>query len=242
MTTNPDRMEMSFLFFMQQAEVITNKEIAFSTREIILRPDTSFCYTPGQYITLLIPKKDGTQEGRSYSIASHIKDSTITLLIRMVEGGLGSTYVHHLQKGDRVSFVGPSGKFGLSTSPRDALFVATGTGIAPFVPMIDTVLLGQQNTVTLLFGVHNEEYSFFEYITQPWKEHSSRFDGIEILSHPRAQWKGETGYVTDYIVKHSSLLIDKDLYVCGNRDMVQEVITLAQQQGVSHNHIFYEKY
>jgi NAD(P)H-flavin reductase len=228
---------------MKQAKVRTNQEIAFQTREVILSSDSPLIYTPGQYITLLVPKEDGTKNGRSYSIASRTNDSTITLLVRIVDGGLGSTYVKNLQEGDLLFFVGPSGKFGLSKTPRNALFIATGTGAAPFIPMIDTLLrTGNDATVTLLLGFRHEEDSFFEYMTHGWKENYPQFQGIEILSRPGSQWQGETGHVTDYIVKHSSLLTDKDLYVCGNRDMVQEVIALANQQGVPDNQIFYEKY
>lgn len=205
-------------------------------------PDSSFVYTPGQYITLLIPKKDGSKEGRSYSVASQQDDANITLLVRMVDGGLGSTYVRNLQRGDTVSFVGPSGKFGLSPLSQDALFIATGTGAAPFVPMIDAVLKTGENTATLLLGFRQESDSFFKHMTQLWQKEYPLFTGIEILSRPSDQWHGETGRVTDYLAKHSEIMQDKQLYICGNGDMVKEVITFAQQQGVHHDKIFHEKY
>jgi NAD(P)H-flavin reductase len=227
---------------MTQAKVFSNKEIASQTREIVLVSESPLFYKPGQYITLLIPKEDGSKDGRSYSVASQKDANTISLLVRIIDGGLGSTYIKDLHEGDVVSFVGPSGKFLLSPISQDSLFVATGTGAAPFMPMIDALLKTGNNAVTLLLGFRYEEDSFFKYMTQQWENIYSHFQGIEILSQPSERWQGEKGHVTDYLKRHPAIVLNKQLYICGNGEMVKEVITLAQQQGLLNENIFYEKY
>src|SRR5918993_472919 len=49
---------------------------------------------------------------------------------------------------------GPKGKFLLQDDGRTALFVASGTGLAPFISMIETLRdRGQQRDIILLHGV-----------------------------------------------------------------------------------------
>ena len=51
--------------------------------------------------------------------------------------GPGSVWLMNLKPGDPVEFVGPLGKFVIDReSPRDRVFIATGTGIAPIRSMI----------------------------------------------------------------------------------------------------------
>src|SRR5437879_6350201 len=70
---------------------------------------------------------------RPYSIASPPgQERRVLLVLNLVQGGPGSTYLFSLRVGDETQFKGPTGAFYLRDDPaRDLLFVATGTGITP---------------------------------------------------------------------------------------------------------------
>ena len=99
------------------------------TFELTLDRPEGFDFVPGQGICL----GEGPGE-REYSLASGREEARLTLCIRRVENGPLSSWLATVPPGDRIFFSGPHGFFTWQDSPRPAIFVATGTGIAPFPP------------------------------------------------------------------------------------------------------------
>jgi ferredoxin/flavodoxin---NADP+ reductase len=104
-----------------------------------------FKFKPGQYATLWLTHK-GKTVPRPYSIASSPSESrTLEFYINLVtEGRLTHSLwdpdvLKGLQTGDpetAAAITGPKGKFVLDPDDkRDLVFVASGTGLAPFVSM-----------------------------------------------------------------------------------------------------------
>ena len=94
----------------------------------LFQPKT-IAFTPGQFINVDI----GNGLHRQYSIASSShKRGEIDLLIDIAPGGPGSKYFSEIEEGDTVSFIAPLGRFGLRSSTGTMVFIAAGTGIAPF--------------------------------------------------------------------------------------------------------------
>jgi len=224
------------------ARVQSIEIVAAETVEVILRPAVPLVWRPGQFITIQIPTEDGRPLGRSYSVASHYSATDIVLLIKLVDGGVGSQYVAGLAVGDEISYTGPWGRFVAQEASHEvaALFVGTGTGVAPFVPMIDAILRqGRQTTV--LAGFRHEEDVLLSAFHVDWEE-SSLFKKIIVVSRPEDGWSGEQGRVTDYLRAHPGLLRNAQIYICGNGSMVQEVREIAAEHGVPAEQIFFEKY
>lgn len=105
-------------------------------------------FTPGQFARIQV----APLEWRDYSIVS-CTDRQIEFLISTHTGGEGSRFVRQIQPGDRTRIELPLGQFLLHAEGGHPVFVATGTGIAPFLPMFSQ--LDTQNRLaeaTLLFG------------------------------------------------------------------------------------------
>ena len=78
---------------------------------------------------------------REYSMYSSANSKYLDFLIRSVEGGLISSELQKLKPGDLVEVDGAYGEFCLKdplNKSQDYLFIATGTGIAPFHSFIKT--------------------------------------------------------------------------------------------------------
>src|SRR5213596_4033482 len=102
-----------------------------------------FDFEPGQFISLFA-EKEGKRISRPYSIASWPENKDyLELCIKIVEGGFMSNYLHHVAPGTKLQAIAPLGTFVLLEPPdypiRDTVFVATGTGVAPFVGMISHI-------------------------------------------------------------------------------------------------------
>lgn len=91
-----------------------------------------FTFTPGQFISCVAEDARGKQQTRAYSLASAPCGNQFDLCINRVEGGFFSNRLCDMQIGDTVEFHGPHGLFTLQDPLTDSLWLAIGTGIAPF--------------------------------------------------------------------------------------------------------------
>jgi ferredoxin-NADP reductase len=84
---------------------------------------------------------DGEEMTRAYSIASPPSENGhVAFCLNRVNEGFMSNHLCSLNPGDAITFQGPFGNFILHPPMRDTLFIATGTGIAPFRSMLHWLL------------------------------------------------------------------------------------------------------
>ena len=120
---------------------------------LALPDDDWFDFVPGQFVQVRVP---GTGHWRSYSMASGPGDMpTLELLIRVLDHGVMSDYLRdEAEAGDLVELEGPYGSFQLQKSKAPHIFVAGGTGLAPFLSMLDRIRTysGTKPELVLIFG------------------------------------------------------------------------------------------
>ena len=134
------------------SELIERRWLSNKSFEITLTKPKSFEYLPGQWIRLI----HGPVE-RDYSLVSAPTDPNLALCIRNIEGGILSPGLSNAPVGSRFNFSGPHGYFTFRPSIRPAVFVATGTGLAPFVSMARSGVTG----FILLHGVNSAENHYY---------------------------------------------------------------------------------
>jgi CDP-4-dehydro-6-deoxyglucose reductase len=140
--------------------VIKIEDASESTRRFWIQiPELdSFNFKPGQFVTLDLPiHEKPNKRWRSYSIASAPDGSNIIeLVIVLLEGGLGTTYLfNEIKVGSNITLRGPVGVFTLpETLDKDLYLICTGTGIAPFRSMVQWIhqqKMAHKN-IHLIFG------------------------------------------------------------------------------------------
>ncbi|MBL7153658.1 MAG: 2Fe-2S iron-sulfur cluster binding domain-containing protein, partial [Phycisphaerae bacterium] len=108
--------------------------LTYDIKEITLRLEdpAEISQRPGQYVQVQAPSPGGP-EFRAYSISSPAHEQNIVrLVVRLVPGGIGSTYLHNVKPGDTVNFTGPYGEFWLNEDPSvEIVCVGGGCGMAP---------------------------------------------------------------------------------------------------------------
>jgi ferredoxin-NADP reductase len=105
-------------------------------------------FAPGQFAMLRV----APWEWRNYSIAS-VEGKRLSLLVSTRTGGDGSLFAANVQPSSETEVELPFGSFQLQRNSHRRVFLATGTGIAPFLPMFEELeTLGQLHTSELLFG------------------------------------------------------------------------------------------
>jgi ferredoxin-NADP reductase len=100
-----------------------------------------FGFVAGQWVSLKANKADGEEITRAYSIASPPDESNhFALCLNRVQDGFMSNFLCDLKPGAELEAQGPFGDFILRPPMRDTIFIATGTGIAPFRSMLHWLL------------------------------------------------------------------------------------------------------
>ena len=107
-------------------------------------------FTPGECVALF---SEDREVSRPYSIASGIHEPVLRFLIRSVPDGTISGYLANRRPGDCVRLSRPFGWFhpGQNGQGVPVAFVATGTGIAPFLSYLRSDPV--QTPAQCLYGV-----------------------------------------------------------------------------------------
>ncbi len=201
-------------------------------------------FIPGQWVLARI-ENDGSDVRRAYSIASppHEKDN-FELCIKRIEGGEMSPVLAEMNEGDVFDCAGPYGKFVLiNPLETDIQFVATGTGIAPFRSMIDTIFhYGTDVNISLFFGVRKEEQVIYDDHFYALAEMHDNFEFIPTLSRPSPAWKGERGYVQLLVKERVDGYRGEEIYLCGIPEMVDEVKGMFLAMGAPKERVHTEKW
>lgn len=200
----------------------------------------AWSYRPGQFLSLRMG--DGGNVRRSYSLSSHPSDGPeFSLLVKLLERGVGSDYFRALRPGDELHFTGPMGFFVPDLwHDGDVVFAVTGAGIAP-VPAMVREMLGraEPGKIRLFWGMRRRAELYWLDRLDALKQASSRFDYEIVLSQEETRER-----ITPRVLATASRLDRPVYYLVGNGDMVRDVKTGLEALGVDRkkqirNEVFY---
>jgi CDP-4-dehydro-6-deoxyglucose reductase, E3 len=227
------------------AEVTRIKDLTHDVRELDLQliEPHEIQFKAGQFVSFEVPSSGRLPFlTRPYSIASppHLSDR-ITLVLNLVAGGPGSTYLFGLREGDKTQFKGPAGSFYLREDGRDLLLVATGTGIAPLRSMVLAELARDSaRRVTLIWGLRSQRDLYYQEECLELSRLHPRFSVVTTLSRPEPGWNGTVGRVTTFVDREIASVKNISVYLCGNGGMIKEVTAILNGKGLCP--IYREKY
>ncbi len=188
------------------------------TFELRLSKPSGFDYLPGQKIGFV---EGGLQ--RDYSLLGPAHSPELAICVRYVENGRFSPRLAQAAVGERFHITPAFGFFVYTPSARQAVMVATGTGIAPFVAFVRSGVKG----FDLLHGVRaaGELYYGAELA-------AAARTYVPCISGPDASAGGEgvfAGRVTTFLAErfdHKAC----DFYLCGRGDMVRDATHLIDRR------------
>jgi len=212
--------------------------------------ENPFPFNPGQYATLGLMGPDKLVQ-RPMSISSSAERlDEYEFFIRLVEGGEFTPLLWERRVGDPINIKGAKGRFVLQDDGRTGLLVASGTGLAPFMSMIETLRdRGQTRDLVLLHGV-SHDYDLAWRGELEALEHSGSFPVryAATVSRPQScpDWTGLTGRVEAIVEgqldQHRLTPEDTTIYLCGNPDMIEAVEVMAAARGFPPEQVRKELY
>ncbi|RYF39082.1 MAG: NAD(P)H-flavin reductase, partial [Cytophagaceae bacterium] len=180
-------------------------------------PASPLRFVAGQYIDVIA---DGVR--RSYSLANMPRDDALLkLIIKRYPGGRLSEYwFERAAENDLIRIEGPLGTFFLRDNwPRELLFLATGTGIAPVKALLEEMAVeparAAMHRIRVFWGNRLIENFCWDPIDL----------GLDVefhylLSGPDESWTGRRGYVPEAAVLDGFNPADTVVYACGSNAMI----------------------
>jgi CDP-4-dehydro-6-deoxyglucose reductase len=197
-------------------------------------------FLAGQYIEFIL--KDGRRRAFSIANAPH-QDEFLELHIRHVPGGSFTGHVFDEMK-DRalLRIEGPLGAFYLrEDSPRPVIMMAGGTGIAPLKGILDHAFyIGFDRPIHLFWGVNEKRDLYMDDLPAAWANEHPNFSYTAVLSNPDKAdgWEGETGLVSEAVLRAHPQLDKFDIYMSGPPAMIESATPAFVEHGAELEHMF----
>ncbi|MBK9022620.1 MAG: oxidoreductase [Saprospiraceae bacterium] len=221
-----------------EAEVIKTISETDRVKRIWINPETDEMITaiPGQFITFDLPVGEKRlQRWKSYSIANYVQEGIIELCVAKMEGGLGSAYLcDEIKVGDKLKFKGPEGVFVLpDTLPYKVVMVCTGTGLAPFLAMLQMALGNAEYDhidFHLIFGTRYEkDLLYYSDLLEFRKYKNFKLDVA--LSRYEGDGPFHKGYVHSIYQNTYNNNGPQPLFMlCGWQAMIDEAVGILESQ------------
>ncbi len=212
-----------------------NRKIAHDVYECTFKRPGELTFRAGQFVLFDVALRDNPTDiqTRAFSIASTPTEDDLLFVAKLKEGGRASRWIEEsLKEGDVIRTQGPFGNFIINKeNPKDLLFIATSTGVAPFrSQIIDALESGFKKPIDLVFGVRNPEDLFWKEAFQKLAQQYENFNLHIALSGDSPEWQGHKGRVQTLATLICKDFSTKNIYVCGSPDMTKELKRLCLEE------------
>jgi sulfite reductase (NADPH) flavoprotein alpha-component len=207
---------------------------------IHLRPHQPVKFSSGDLLSIH-PANDHRE--RLYSIGRI--DGNIQLGVKLHAEGLGSGFLHDLQPGDSLDVrIVHNAHFHFPENTGSVIMISNGTGIAPFLGMIDE---RPANASCHLYCGFRDAYSYSLY--KPAMDRNREQKKLSSL-HVAYSREGEKQYVRDLLERDATLVAEvlKNqgvVMLCGSLAMQKNVVALLDkicQQHLGKNISYYQSH
>ena len=233
------------------------RDVTHDIKEVYFKLDDgqTVDFRAGQYGQIEVPPydkvKDRTQ--RAYSMSSVPSDSNhVEFLVRLVPGGIVTTYVHdRLKEGEKMKVIAPFGEFYVRETDATMICVAGGSGMAPFKSILYDFIEKdkmKERDIWYFFGARTKKDLFYLDELEKMQNEHERFHFVAALSEPQPEddWKGESGLITEVLSRYLKEKISQDKpkegYLCGSPGMLDACMAVMRDSGMTDDKIYFDKF
>ncbi|WNW11986.1 ferredoxin--NADP reductase [Pseudomonas sp. DTU_2021_1001937_2_SI_NGA_ILE_001] len=211
--------------------------------------DAGFRFRAGQFARLGVTKADGSTVWRAYSMVSSPYDEFLEFFSIVVPGGEFTSELSRLREGDELLVEKQS--FGYLTldrfvDGRDLWLLSTGTGVAPFLSILQDFEAWEKfERIILVYSVREaRELAYQPLIAELTQreylaEYAHKFHYIPVVT--REAHAGALGERITALIANGGLEAaagvalspeHSRVMLCGNPEMVDETRALLKQRGL----------
>jgi glycine betaine catabolism B len=235
----------------QPVEVTVRKirEEIPGTKSLYLDYDPkAFQYKASQAVRLFVETQDGQRIPHPFSIASSPTEDFLLFTTRIRPESVFKRSIDRLRPGDRLTLVGPVGRFVLPPeSSNNFVFLGGGIGITPFRGMIKYATDKElPYKITLLYSNRTPEEIIYRTEWQTLQSNNHNLTVRHVITHPehsREKWTGLTGKIDEKLIREYAPDLEKTLfYVCGTPAMITELTHTLRAMNVDPGRVLIESF
>jgi NAD(P)H-flavin reductase len=220
------------------AIVLSKEKISAKVYLVRFSVPLTFTFIAGQTVMMYVTP--GVNRVMSLS-SSPFETGYIEMIHDVSPGGPGSQWTMGAKIGDTIQMMGPLGRFVLAENDLPKVFIATGSGVAPYYSILHQLHHDGKNiSIKLYWGLRFEEDIFwqkeFEQMTRDFPE----FYFLLTLSQSSLTWAGDRGHVTEDVIKNIEIHRLSEFYLCGNQKMVREMTEQLLSNNIEKSRIYSE--
>ena len=209
-----------------------------------------FSFEAGQHVTV---RTDLGGEGvrRNYSICSAATSDALEIAVKHIPGGAFSSFaMEHLQAGDTLDLMTPTGTFGTPLDPlasKHYVAIAVGSGITPVLSILQTTLAVETDSrFTVVYGNRDADSTMFrEELDDLEARYADRLQVIHVRSrdarHPtHLRGRVDRTKLTAWLDAGLATASVDDWFLCGPVEMVTELRDLLIARGAEPGRVHVE--
>ena len=217
---------------LAESKVLKRRDVTSDLWIMWIEKPLGYKFKPGQYCTI---GREGVE--RAYSIVSAPHEESLELFFELVPppDGVLTPKLWELSVGDTVT-VRPRAKgvFTFKPALANQLFVATVTGVVPYVSIIRDYLHDNReghHFYVLQGASYHDEFVYDVELAALAREHPDLVTYVPTVSRPAEErngaWTGRGGRVNDMVESYVEELglapDDTIVYACGHPGMIEDV-------------------
>lgn len=183
------------------------------------KENVKITFDPGMFVMLTyMDPVTSEKTTRAFSIASAPSEDFLEFYISMIHGRFTS-HLDTAKLGDIYYVTGPHGQFKfIPSQDKKVLFLAGGTGIAPFISMLREIKqLSTDNDVSLIYSVKYPNEIIRKNELEDLAKNLKLKTTVTVTRPKEGDvWSGETGHINADMIKRSTPdFIERSPYICG---------------------------
>lgn len=227
------------IFTATVARIEPHHDAAVVLELAVAEGDAAPAFLPGQYVNIDVP---GSADHRSYSFSTAPGERGLGFLIKKVPAGLMGNWLAQAKAGEKLTLTGPMGSFYLREGEGPLLFLAGGTGLAPFLSMLEVLArAGSRRDIHLIYGVTRDLDLVLVDQIAAYARRLPNFTFATVVADP-ASHHPRKGWVTQHMPDEMLAAPGVEVYLCGPPPMVDAVRHYLDDNGIEPTSFHYEKF
>lgn len=218
-------------------QLVQKNQVATNTIELVFEKPAGFDYKAGQYavVELEHPKYDELDMPmRSLSLVSHPDDEVVRFAMRLSQSSYKKS-VDAMQIGERCRLFGPMGDLFSMSGSRGIVFLVSGIGITPVLPILKDLEKQCFSKKVVLFYSNRYE-SGAAYHEDLKAVNLAHYSYVKVITSkmPRIN--------ADLLKSKLASLDDFDYYLVGTSNFLRSMQELLYENGVDESHVVIDNF
>ena len=214
--------------------LIERNDIAENTIELIFTKPSDYDFKIGQYTFLDVAHKGENKIARALSIASHPDENILRFVMRTSESEFKQRCLA-MKKEDSATVTKATGSFGFKFSDKEIVFLISGIGIAPIVPMLmELEKIDYQGKVSLFYSNRTLTKTTYHERLQDFNIKNYNYNPVFTGIQPRIN--------IDLLKEKLDDIYDAHYYIIGTGEFIKTMKTLLEENNISKDHYLVDNF